>query len=215
MNQDFKKYLELAVNEGVLSDSNRVLLIKKGQQLGIDEIEVELLIENYLFEQSKKLSEVITDDYDISDDELVIRLSNYTSKLKEYKATIQLDPFPEKLTDKGKVGAALNTGRKALASLTKADILTDSMQLAGKYSPIPGGKFVGKIAGNGLTSIVNKIAGTENKELKNVEIIELCKKYMLILEKRRNKTEILGEKYSEFEEKIKTAELSPPKRKFF
>ena len=142
MNQDFKKYLELAVNEGVLSDSNRVLLIKKGQQLGIDEIEVELLIENYLFEQSKKLSEVITDDYDISDDELVIRLSNYTSKLKEYRATIQLDPFPEKLTAKGKVGAALNTGRKALASLTKADILTDSMQLAGKYSPIPGGKFV-------------------------------------------------------------------------
>ena len=127
MNQDFKKYLELAVNEGVLSDSNRVLLIKKGQQLGIDEIEVELLIENYLFEQSKKLSEVITDDYDISDDELVIRLSSYTSKLKEYKARIQLDPFPEKLTDKGKVGAALNTGRKALASLTKADILNNKI----------------------------------------------------------------------------------------
>ena len=89
------------------------------------------------------------------------------------------------------------------------------MQLAGKYSPIPGGKFVGKIAGNGLTSIVNKIAGTENKELKNAEIIELCKKYMLILEKRRNKNEILCKKYTEFEEKIKAAELSPPKRKFF
>ena len=83
MIEEFNKYLELAVNDGVISQSNRALLLKKAQQLNIDEIEVELLIDNYLFKESKKFSEVISDDYDITDDELLIRLSNYSSKLKE------------------------------------------------------------------------------------------------------------------------------------
>jgi hypothetical protein len=215
MNEEFIKYIELAINDGVLSETNRLLLTKKAQQLGIDDIEAELFLEKHLFNQAKKSSDAVTDDYDITDDELVIRLSNYSSKLKDYKAIIQLDPFPERLSEKGKVGNALNSGRKALASLTKSDLLTDSLQLAGKYSPVPGGKFVGKIAGNGLSNIVNKIAGTENKELKHTEIIELCKKYMLILEKRKNKSEFLLGKHTEFDDKIRSAELSPPKRKFF
>lgn len=210
--EEFMRLLAIAYSDGVVTDAERVLLMKKADQLGIDEFEAELLIENYQAPSNDEKVRNI-DGYDISDDELILRLTRYTGSLGSLKASIQLDPFPVVLTDQGKVGSVINEGRKALSKITKADVLLDAAGVIGKISPMPGGKLVGKIAGKGLSSIANKVAGTETKELKHLEIIELCERYLVILEKRRKVSEYLEEKFKEFQSLVRESKANPPKKK--
>ena len=91
MNQEFQKLLELAYSDGVLTEAENVLLLKKAKQLGMDEIEAELIIANY---QPEQKSASPTDNYDISNEELIQRLTSYCKHLRSATSQIQLGPFP-------------------------------------------------------------------------------------------------------------------------
>ena len=136
MNEEFEKLLKLAYSDGVLTEAENALLLKKAKQLGMDEIEAELIIANYSPPNAEPTK---TDRYDITNEELVQRLTRYSSHLASAKAEIQMDPFPMLIDASNKISKGLSNGKKILAGALKGDILSDSLAVAGKFAPIPGG----------------------------------------------------------------------------
>lgn len=215
MNEEFIRFLELSTVNGVFSTENTELLLQKAAQLGIDEIEAKLTIDKYVRSINLEQGQKPTDDYDITDDELVARLSRYTSSLDKAKVSLQMEPFPKQLGSLGKVGTAVNESRKVLASLTKNDILSDSFKIIGGSSPLPGGALVGKLAGKGTSSLISKVAGADVRTMKFEDVIELANRYMVILSLRASKNEFLNSKYLEFKTRIQNAQDAPPKKSWF
>ena len=93
MNEEFNRYLELSTVDGVLVSENTELLLNKAAQLGLDELEAKLMIDKFARLKELQRSQKPTDDYDISDDELVARLSRFTGHLDKVKVTLQMEPF--------------------------------------------------------------------------------------------------------------------------
>ena len=212
MNPEFEKLLVLAYSDGVLTDAENTLLLKKAAQLGIDEIEAELIIANY---QPGSQTNESTDNYDISNEDLLQRLSRYSLHLNSHKAEIQMDPFPMILDGTNKLTKGISNGRKALAGALKGDILSDSLSVAGKFTSIPGGKIGGKIVGKGVSALAKKVVGAELKKLNQQEIIELVESYLIILEMRKESSQMLSTKFLEFSNMVAAAKANPTKKKGF
>ena len=210
MKSEFQKLLELAFSDGVLTEAENNLLLKKAKQLGMDEIEAELIIANY---SPTKAEPPKMDGYDITNEELIQRLTRYSSHLTSVKAEIQMDPFPMLIDDSNKISKGLSNGKKILAGALKGDLLSDSLAVAGKFAPIPGGKIGGKLMGKGVSALARKAVGAEVKKLSQKEIIELVESYLIILEMRKDSNEMLGNKYTEITQKIISAKANPAKRK--
>ena len=212
MNQEFEKLLKLAYSDGVLTEAENALLLKKAKQLGMDEIEAELIIANYTPTnvESKK-----TDRYDITNEELVQRLTRYSSHLASAKAEIQMDPFPMLTEGSNRFKKGLSAGRSAIAGAIKGNVLSDTLAAAGKLAPIPGGKIGGKLVGKGVSALARKAVGAELKKLSQKEIIELVESYLVILEMRKDSNEMLGNKYADITQKVALAKANPAKKKGF
>lgn len=215
MNEEFNRYLELSTVDGAFINENTELLLNKAAQLGLDELEAKLIIDKFARLKELQRRQKPTDDYDISDDELVARLSRFTGHLDKVKVTLQMEPFPKQLNTLGKMGTAMNEGKKMLASLTKNDVLSDSLKIIGRSAPLPFGALVGKIAGKGASALLSKVAGAETKTMNFEEVLELCNRYMVILSFRSTKNEHLNSKYLEFTTRLQTAAESPPKKSWF
>lgn len=55
--EQFYKLLALALADGELQQNEKALLLKKAQQLGLDEIEAEMIIEGELSKLTKSIPE--------------------------------------------------------------------------------------------------------------------------------------------------------------
>lgn len=215
MNNEFKRLLDLSVVDGVFVSSNKSILMKKAEELGMDLIEAQILIENFIHGVLSSQDQSTLDDYDIDDDELIVRLTRYTSVLDKHKVLVQVEPFPRRVKSLSKVEAVFNQGSKALTSIAKNDTIKESIKLIGSRSQIPGGALIGKFVGSTGSSLLNNVAGVVKKELKFNELLELCNRYMVILSLRTTRSEFLALKYSEFKLKIQKAEMAPPRKTLF
>ena len=210
MNQEFQKLLELAYSDGVLTEAENTLLLKKAKQLGMDEIEAELIIANY---QPEQKSESPSDNYDISNEELIQRLTSYCKHLQSATSQIQLDPFPMLIDKSNKISSGFSTGRKVLAGALKGDIISETLSVAGKATRIPGAKLGGKLVGKGISGIAKKVVGVESKKLNQDEVIALVESYLVILEMRKGQSELLSSKYEDFSQQVTAAKVNPVKKK--
>lgn len=212
MANTFEKLLKMAYADGVLTDKERELLMRKADELKIDPIEAEMMIESYQVNQPKSSEEA--DDYDITNEELLRRLNYLVNKLGSEKTVeVRMDPFPALLKEGDKFGARVNSARKALSKVTKSNALSEAASIAGSMTKIPGSRFVGKLAGKGVESVLHKMAGTETKNLKHVEILEIVDRYILILVKRANIDDYLEKCYSELTQKVNHHKNNIPKKK--
>lgn len=211
--ENLNKLIALAYSDGVVTDRERELIFKKGTELGFDEIEVELMLENYTSPVAVTSVPEATDDLDITNEELIKRLTRFTSRLGEYKPKIQLEPYPSKVLPDTKSNAILSQGKKGLTSMLKGDTLSKAAALAGTAAPIPGGKFIGKLAGKGVTSMLQKVAGVEERVVDHHELIEIIESYMYILELRKSTSEPLAERFVSYQQAILNAKSNPPKKK--
>lgn len=212
MNEEFEKLLALAYSDGIFTEAENALLLKKAKQLGMDEIEAELIIANYQPEQ-KSISS--TDNYDISNEALLQRLNSYCGHLNKATAQVQLDPFPMLVDGSNKLKSGISAGRNALAGAIKGDFISDSLSAAGKITRMPGGKLGGKLVGKGISGLAKKVIGVESKNLNQQEIIELVESYLIILEMRKNTSDVLLEKFAHFTQLVADAKNNPAKRKGF
>ena len=208
MHKDITKLIDIAYSDGVLTDREKELIMIKAKELGLDEIEVELYISNYTPDSAQK-----TDNYDITDEELLNRIKKYLKYISESTAEITVEPFPMVISDDNKLSKTISTGRNFIAANISGDSISNALSNAGKLAPIPGGKLGGKLIGRGINSLAKKAIGVETKKLNQADIIELLESYLSILDFRKNKSELLMQTLNDAHQKIKTAKQSPAKKK--
>lgn len=168
--EKFYKLLELALADGELSDKEKELLLMKATQLGIDDVEAEMIIEGELTKLKKYIGETSleSDGFLISNEELLLRTTKWVNRISEKSIKVEIEPFPRLKED---TKAYHKYTDEATAILNKINS-TKIVNIAGM---MPG---VGTILKAGLTlGGVNKVQKIENKE-----IIEIADKYLLILE---------------------------------
>jgi hypothetical protein len=190
--EKFYKLIALALADGELQPNEKVLLLKKAQQLGIDEIEAEMIIEGELSKLNKPIAET-SEDLDgflISNEELILRTTKWVYRVAEKTIKVKVEPFPRlkentkayhKYTDEGK------------AILSKINLST----IGNVAGIIPG---VGSIIKVGLT-----LGGGNNvQKLERKEIVEIADKYLLILELRAMNSEFMQMKFKDLNDKYKS-----------
>ena len=190
--EQFHKLLALALLDGELQQNEKVLLLKKAQQLGIDEIEAEMIIEGELSKLTKSSPNTNeeSDGFLISNEELILRTTKWVYRVVEKTMKVEVEPFPRlkentkayhKYTDEGKV------------ILSKINLST----IGNVAGMIPG---VGNIIKVGLT-----LSGGNNvQKLERKEIVEIADKYLLILELRAMNSEFMQMKFKDLNDKYKS-----------
>lgn len=189
-----KDLIKIASEDGVISDREIKILLRKAKKLDIDIDEAELLIIN----ASNKLKNVdsnddqneetiIKDGFDISDEELLLRTKKWVSLTKQsnYKGIVK--PFPRQTGNLNRLSKSLNVGKKVLGSV--ANNFTNKLSLANPFNYI---KAVNQIA-NG---------GDIEKRLEHNEIEHLAKSYLIILELRGENNDFLKQKFLELLQEI-------------
>jgi hypothetical protein len=190
--EQFYKLLKLALADGELSIKERELLLMKASQLGIDVIEAEMIIEGEISMLNKSLPESYedSDGFLISNEELLLRVTKWVSRVSEKSIKVEIEPFPRLKEETKSYHKYTDEGTAILNKINSSKIVN----IAGM---MPG---VGSIIKVGLTlGGVNKIQKIENKD-----IIEITDKYLLILELRSLKNEIMLMKYNELNDLYKS-----------
>jgi hypothetical protein len=190
--EQFYKLLKLALADGELSIKERELLLMKASQLGIDVIEAEMIIESEISMLNKSETEIDeeSDGFLISNEELLIRVTKWVNRVSEKSIKVEVEPFPR-----------LKENTKAYHKYTdEASAILDkinSSKIVNIAGMMPG---VGSLIKVGLTlGGVNKVQKIENKD-----IIEITDKYLLILELRATKSELMLLKFKELNDIYKT-----------
>ena len=111
--KDFKKLITLALKDGKISDRERELILKKASNLGIDEIEAEMVLEGMISDhdngiKNEKSVEINPDGYSIEDAELIMRTTNWVNRCYEKTRPIFLFR-PPKIKDASSLSSALKT----------------------------------------------------------------------------------------------------------
>lgn len=190
--EQFYKLLKLALADGELSIKERELLLMKASQLGIDVIEAEMIIEGEISMLNKSLPETYeeSDGFLISNEELLLRVTKWVNRVSEKSIKVEIEPFPRLKEDTKSYHKYTDEGTAILNKINSSKIVN----IAGM---MPG---VGSIIKVGLTlGGVNKVQKIENKD-----IIEITDKYLLILELRSLKNEIMLMKYNELNDLYKS-----------
>lgn len=190
--EQFYKLLKLALADGELSIKERELLLMKASQLGIDVIEAEMIIEGEISMLNKSLPESYeeSDGFLISNEELLLRVTKWVNRVSEKSIKVEIEPFPRLKEETKSYHKYTDEGTAILNKINSSKIVN----IAGM---MPG---VGSIIKVGLTlGGVNKIQKIENKD-----IIEITDKYLLILELRSLKNEIMLIKYNELNDLYKS-----------
>jgi hypothetical protein len=189
--EQFYKLLALALADGELQQNEKALLLKKAQQLGLDEIEAEMIIEGELTKLKKSILEPNeeSDGFLISNEELLLRTAKWVNSVSEKSIKVEIEPFPRKKVDTKSYHKYTDEGKAILSKINSSTI----GNVAGM---IPG---VGSIIKVGLTlGGVNKVQKIEHKE-----IVEIADKYLLILELRALNNEFMQMKFKDLSDKYK------------
>ena len=199
-----KKLITLALKDGKISDKERELILKKASNLGIDEIEAEMVLEGMITDhengiKTEKPVEINPDGYSIEDAELIMRTTKWVDRCSENNIKTKVLEFPKLIADESnfmkKLDGALDVTGNIASKIAKTGI-------GGALKFVPG---LGGIIGGVISNISDS---TSLVDLDNKEIRELAKQYLMILELRASKNTILANKYTElnakYEEQIKT-----------
>jgi len=191
--EQFYKLLALALADGELQPNEKVLLLKKAQQLGIDEIEAEMIIEVELSKLTKSIHDTDedSDSFLISNDELILRTTKWLNRVAEKTIKVEVEPFPRLKENTKAYHKYTDEGKAILSKINSSSI----GNVAGM---IPGG--VSSIIKVGLTLG----GGNKVQKLEQKEIIEIVDKYLLILELRATKSEFMKMKFKDLNDKYKS-----------
>jgi hypothetical protein len=200
-----KKLITLALKDGKISDKERELILKKASNLGIDEIEAEMVLEGMIsdhengIKKTEKPVEINPDGYSIEDAELIMRTTKWVDRCSENNIKTKVLEFPKLIADESnfmkKLDGALDVTGNIASKIAKTGI-------GGALKFVPG---LGGVIGGVISNISDS---TSLVDLDNKEIRELAKQYLMILELRSSKNTILANKFTElnakYEEQIKT-----------
>ena len=195
--KDFKKLITLALKDGKISDRERELILKKASNLGIDEIEAEMVLEGMISDhdngiKNEKSVEINLDGYSIEDAELIMRTTNWVNRCSENNIEIKVLEFPKLIADESKfmkkLDGALDITGNIVSKIAKTGI-------GGALKFVPG-------VGGVINDVIDNISDSgELKQLDNKEIRELAKQYLMILELRCSKNTMLTNKYTDLNAK--------------
>jgi hypothetical protein len=190
--EQFYKLLALALADGELQQNEKVLLLKKAQQLGIDEIEAEMIIEGELSKLNKPVAEVSedSDGFLISNEELILRTTRWVNRVAEKTMKVEIEPFPR-----------LKENTKAYHKYTDA-----STAILNKINSTTIGNVAGMMPGVGFIIKAGLSLGGVNKvqKIEQKEILEIADKYLLILELRSLNNEFMQMKFKDLNDKYKS-----------
>ena len=154
-------------------------------------------------------------EYMISNEELIRRLSVYIQHLDKAKCEIYVDPFPTMVNQFGKATDFIDAGKGILSGINKSGDLKDTLKFVGKIAPVPGGRFAGAIAGKTLSTVISKATGSGEQKLKHSDLVNLVENYLEILEGRIEDSEELSQEFVKFKSQLEAAQKNPPKSKWF
>ena len=198
--EEFKKLLQVAAADGVITDREKELLLKKAESLGIDIIEAELLIENSINNEPNTNSKTPSDGYDISDSELLKRIQKWVDLSLKAKEKVMVEPFPTLVSEATKLSTTLSQGQKAIGQIKDSGIIDAAANVAGV---IPGAGFLTKkIGGAVVNGILGSLSSTKEMKLTNEEIVGTAKQYLLILDQRKQDNSWLSDKYTELKKEL-------------
>lgn len=195
--KNLKKLITLALNDGEISDREKELILKKASNLGIDEIEAEMVLEGMISDhengiKTEKSEEINPDGYAIEDAELIMRTTKWVNRCSENNIETKVLEFPKLIADESKfmkkLDGALDVTGNIVSKIAKTGI-------GGALKFVPG---VGGVIGDVIDNISDS---GELKQLDNKEIRELAKQYLMILELRCSKNTILTNKYTDLNAK--------------
>ena len=195
--KNLKKLITLALNDGEISDREKELILKKASNLGIDEIEAEMVLEGMISDhengiKTEKSEEINPDGYAIEDAELIMRTTKWVNRCSENNIETKVLEFPKLIADESKfmkkLDGALDVTGNIASKIAKTSI-------GGALKFVPG---VGGVIGDVIDNISDS---GELKQLDNKEIRELAKQYLMILELRCSKNTILTNKYTDLNAK--------------
>lgn len=195
--KNLKKLITLALSDGEISDREKELILKKASNLGIDEIEAEMVLEGMISDhengiKTEKSEEINPDGYAIEDAELIMRTTKWVNRCSENNIETKVLEFPKLIADESKfmkkLDGALDVTGNIVSKIAKTGI-------GGALKFVPG---VGGVIGDVIDNISDS---GELKQLDNKEIRELAKQYLMILELRCSKNTILTNKYTDLNAK--------------
>ena len=195
--KNLKKLITLALNDGEISDREKELILKKASNLGIDEIEAEMVLEGMISDhengiKTEKSEEINPDGYAIEDAELIMRTTKWVNRCSENNIETKVLEFPKLIADESKfmkkLDGAIDITGNIVSKIAKTGI-------GGALKFVPG---VGGVIGDVIDNISDS---GELKQLDNKEIRELAKQYLMILELRCSKNTILTNKYTDLNAK--------------
>jgi hypothetical protein len=189
--EQFYKLLALALEDGKITQSERELLLKKALQLGMDEIEAEMILEGQVskFRESTKTLLEETDGFLISNEELLLRTTKWVSRISEKTIKVEIERFPRIKEDTKMYQKYLDEGADIFKKINSG-IVGD---VAGM---VPG---VGNLIKSGLTLVgVNNLQKIDHKEIRAI-----ADRYLLILELRSKKNQVLELKFKDLKDTYK------------
>lgn len=201
--EQFYKLLSIALADGELHENEKSLLLKKAQQIGLDEIEAEMIIEGELSKLNKLIPEASeeSDGFLISNEELIFRTAKWVNRIAEKSIKVEIEPFP-------RLKEHTKSYHKYTDEVTAILNKINSSKIGSIAGMVPG---VGSIIKSGLTfSGINNVQKLEHKE-----IVEIADKYLLILELRAINNEFMKVKFIELKETYKTKLIENSNKKGF
>jgi hypothetical protein len=189
--KQFYKLLALALEDGKITQSERELLLKKALQLGMDEIEAEMIIEGQVSkcrESTKTLLEE-TDGFLISNEELLLRTTKWVNRVSEKNIKVEMERFPRIKEDSKMYQKYLDESADIFKKINSGIV----GNVAGM---VPG---VSNLIKSGLTLVgVNNLQKIDQKEIRAI-----ADRYLLILELRSKKNQVLELKFKNLKETYK------------
>ncbi len=101
---ELKKLITLALKDGIITDKERELILKKASNLGIDGIEAEMVLEGMISDhengiKTEKSVEINPDGYSIEDAELIMRSTKWVNRCSENNIETEILEFPKLIAD--------------------------------------------------------------------------------------------------------------------
>ena len=195
--KNLKKLITLALNDGEISDREKELILKKASNLGIDEIEAEMVLEGMISDhengiKTEKSEEINPDGYAIEDAELIMRTTKWVNRCSENNIETKVLEFPKLIADESKFMKKLDGALDVTGNIV-SKIAKTGIGGALKFFPVVGGV---------INDVIDNMSDSgELKQLDNKEIRELAKQYLMILELRCSKNTILTNKYTDLKAK--------------
>ena len=195
--KNFKRLITLALKDGKITEKERELILKKANNLGIDEIEAEMVLLGMISDygngiKNEKSVEINPDGYAIEDAELLMRTTKWVNRCSENNIEIRVLEFPKLIADESKFMKKLDGALDVTGNIV-SKIAKTGIGGALKFVPVVGGV---------IDDVIDNMSDSgELKQLDNKEIRELAKQYLMILELRCSKNTILTNKYTDLNAK--------------